>query len=223
MLRAQNLGGLVNHTPPAPTTSGGGGSGGRAATVTTAEVVLHFDVMHGLPPLVRPQQLPNATGAGSASLQPKVRAGETGGGGGTHAAEPAVVGRLLVRRRVTRTGRSDWAVQQLPAETVQEGQQSGGCSAPWKGTTPAALRELLAPFGIQTEAVDRHGGRFCCGRVCTCTQRVPAASLEQRWISIALLCLHSLHASLNISAPPPTLLVCLSRLIPCTPLEADLW
>ena len=62
--------------------------------------------------------------------------GETGRSAGTPAAH-----RLLIRRRVSRAGRSELA--------VRWGER------PWQATTPAALRDLLAPLGVQTEAVDR--------------------------------------------------------------------
>ena len=167
MMRAHNLGSLVNHTPPADRCSGGGsGGGGGAAAVTTAEVVLHFDVLQASPE-ERPQQQPSDDGgdnnggdggANNGSRQPAVAAVA---GSASPAAEPSVVGRLLVRRRVNSAGCSDLAVRQLPAGVGQQGQEGGGGGGgQWRGTTPAVLRDLLTPFGVQTEAVDRHVGRL---------------------------------------------------------------
>ena len=164
MMRARNLGSLVNHAPPAP-----GGRGGSPPSA--AEVVLHFDVLQDAP-----QADPAEPAGGPAAGEWLARAG--GGSGGSEAAagaQPSVVGRLLVRRRVTRGGRSSFAVQQAaqPPEQQQHGKPvagsmqacssgssggSGGGSSgegQWRAATPASLRELLAPYGLQTEAVDR--------------------------------------------------------------------
>lgn len=213
MMRARNLGALVNHTePPADPAAGAGlqalrrgaADAARAADpVAAAEVVLHFHILQhqgqqqqeeGQAEQQQGQSKAasgsgtavaggrKSKGSGSPAMGAAAAAGAAGGraekGAGSGAAsDPAaapatapaheqLVGRLLIRRRVTRGGRSDLAVQQLPAgaggstgggSTGREGSTAAG-AAQWRGTTPAALRELLAPFGIQTEAVDRWGG-----------------------------------------------------------------
>ncbi|PRW44928.1 nuclear condensin complex subunit isoform A [Chlorella sorokiniana] len=137
MMRARNLGALV-------TNLGGGGSGGGSDGCSGGS---------------------NSNDGGASG---KVAAGVP--------MQPA--GRLLVRRRVTRAGRSDLAIQRIPAPTSSSGgSRDGSAEAPsvgeaagggsgggggsrasagqWQAVTPASLHDLLAPFGIQTEAVDR--------------------------------------------------------------------
>ena len=125
MMRARNLGALAGHTPAQA-------SGSTTVTApTAAEVVLHFEVV----PLLQ-----QASGLGASS----------GAGEGAAAASDAKPARLLVRRRVTRGGRTESAVCRLPP-----GHGGVAAGAQWQGVAPPALRELLAPWGIQTEAVDR--------------------------------------------------------------------
>lgn len=163
-MRARNLGALVTNLG-----SGGGGRGGRYGSTlpAAAEVILHCDLFESQ----------GATGAGSGSAEGLSTAGAAAAaataGHSTVQRHPA--GRLLVRRRVTRGGRSDLAIQRLPASGSAEEQAgerttggsgaaagAGGASAggsgsreQWQAVTPAALRSLLAPYGIQAEAVDR--------------------------------------------------------------------
>ena len=173
MMRARNLGALVNHTnaPRAQQAqqaqqgrkcAGAGQAEEGGEVAAQAEVVLHFNLLQ--------QQQPGAAGCADGG------GGSPGGsvsGTARHpppsaptppatAAEPALVGRLLVRRRVTRAGRSDFAVRQLPPPTACDARSTGSGDAgggdgrpPWRSVTPAGLRELLAQHGIQTEAVDR--------------------------------------------------------------------
>ena len=130
MMRARSLASLVNATPGLPSPPHG------------AEVTLHFDVA---------RQPPTAGGGGGSAAAAAAEGA---------AAAPLPAGRLLVRRRVSRTGRSDCAVRWLaPAAAAPEAAGEAGLQQgqAWQATTPAGLRELLAPLGIQTEAVDRWG------------------------------------------------------------------
>lgn len=161
MMRARNLGSLVNHAPP----DGGGGS---AAPAAAAEVVLYFNLVQA----AGDASGGNDSGSGSGKApEPCLPAPESGQEAEGRAAAPdAVAGRLLIRRRVARSGRSSLAVchipsaagaaepaavpaEQLPSADRQQPLSDAG--GRWHACTPAALRELLAPFGIQTEAVDR--------------------------------------------------------------------
>ena len=164
MMRARNLGALVTNLGSCSggSSSGGGGSSGGgsvSAAPTAAEVTLHFDLIESL-------IAGDFGGSGSPA---------EGGGDAAHAAaataaaapsqpntQQCLAGRLLVRRRVTRSGRSELAIQRLPApsrtnEAAAAGGSGsgGGGKAQWQAVTPTALHDLLAPFGIQTEAVDR--------------------------------------------------------------------
>ena len=162
MMRARNLGALVTNLGSGSSGGGSGGSGGggsASAAPAAAEVILHFDLFESqtavsLGGIGRPAEggsdATDAAAAAAALSQPDT------------VAHQRLVGRLLVRRRVTRSGRSDLAIQRLPAPSCasEAAAESGSCSggggkAQWQAVTPAALHDLLAPFGIQTEAVDR--------------------------------------------------------------------
>ena len=160
MMRARNLGSLDNTAPPAASAAAGEVEP-AAPPAAAAEVILHFDVL-------APQGQPTNDGSSGSS------SGANGANGGLSSAAPAAAAaegrlpaaRLLIRRRVTRAGRSDFAVQQLPAAAAAvseagdapSGTLSGSGSnagGQWQSATPAGLHTLLAPFGIQTEAIDR--------------------------------------------------------------------
>lgn len=128
MLRARNLGALVHAA----------GGPDPPPVASTSEVILHFDLLP---------------------------AGQEGvGDGGKGAACHAEVGwdnagRLLVRRRVARNGRTDIAVQWIPEGWDTEHGEGSDASVPsWQPVTPAQLRDMLAPLGLQVDAVDRWAG-----------------------------------------------------------------
>jgi hypothetical protein len=141
MMRARSLAALVNASPG----------------ISAAVVTLHLDIL--------PQQ--------STSPGPTMPSDSgTEGSAVLHTATPlppaatAPVGRLLIRRRVNRAGRSDFAVLQSAADGARgveaagkgdDGQAGAGQLAcgEWQAVGPEALRGLLAPLGIQAEAVDR--------------------------------------------------------------------
>jgi hypothetical protein len=126
MLRAHNLGALVNATPGVP------------PSASTAEVIIHFDL------------LPAGRG--------EEGSGDSCEGAARHAAAGCShVGRLLVRRRVSRSGRSDIAVHMLPAPSGRDAVQPEDSRPAWQPITAAGLRDMLSPLGVQTDAVDRWG------------------------------------------------------------------
>lgn len=156
-MRARNLGALVTNLDASSRggCSHGRGGGSGSTQPAAAEVILHFELFeHGI----------DTSGNGGSA--------EAGGASGAPT-EPAAppsqqqhpTGRLLVRRRVMRSGRSDLAIQRLPASSGgTEGHIGSGAAAAdgggsgkghWRAVSPAALHDLLAPYGIQTEAVDR--------------------------------------------------------------------
>lgn len=173
MMRARNLGALVNHAvkPAGTADSDVGAAGQSAAAAARAEVVLHFDILRQRQSeAAEVCDKDSSDTAGAASCSAALE-----GGGGAGAEE--VTGRLLVRRRVSRAGRCDLAVMQLPpqgeplattdacsTDGESDGKAGSGTVSPagsWQTIMPAALRDMLAPFGVQTEAVDRWGPRGC--------------------------------------------------------------
>lgn len=163
MMRARNLGALVNHATESTNTAGSD-MGAAQAAAAGAEVVLHFNILApGQPPGQDPCSAGSASGSMNNNAEARVQ---------SDSSVPAeeVAGRLLIRRRVSRAGRSDLAVLQLPPQPAGPAANAGGSgeegngkagdggnrpSGGWRAVTPAALGDLLAPFGLQTEAVDR--------------------------------------------------------------------
>lgn len=168
-MRARNLGALVNHAagPVKEAGRNAGAAGQAAAAAAGAEVVLHFTIMTLLQHAEEEcSRYCSANGTGAADSRPTAAEAVSG----TVAAAEKVTGRLLVRRRVSRAGRSDFAVVQLPPQSGGASEEDSGSAkesdgkahdgssehaGSWRAVTPAALRDLLAPFGLQTEAVDR--------------------------------------------------------------------
>ncbi|KAI3436873.1 hypothetical protein D9Q98_006283 [Chlorella vulgaris] len=162
MMRARSLAALVNASPG----------------ISAAVVTLHLDIL--------PQQstspgptMPSDSGTeGSAVLNTATP---------LPPAATAPVGRLLIRRRVNRAGRSDFAVLESAADGARgaeaagsgdDGQAAAGQLAcgEWQAVGPEALRGLLAPLGIQAEAVDRRVAAL--GRVFVVTQQRQAVQVQ---------------------------------------------
>lgn len=175
MMRARNLGALVTNLDSSSSGSSRGSRG--SAAPAAAEVILHFDLFDQPAPSCSEGVASPAEGGGAASGAhgsgaPAAAAAEQPAPGPASRQRPR--GRLLVRRRVTRNGRSDLAIQRLPAPSSGSSREQGtgatngseaaagssggggnGGKGQWQAVVPAALKDLLAPYGIQTEAVDR--------------------------------------------------------------------
>lgn len=129
-LRARNLGSLVNASPDA------------AACAAAAEVVVCFDIV--------PWEAAAAGAEGEAGASP---------GGSGSSGDGGTQGQLSVRRRVSRAGRSDFALRRCGRCWAADGGAGGGSGeaapVPWSPASAEAVREALAPFGVQTEAIER--------------------------------------------------------------------
>ena len=99
-----------------------------SSRVPAAEVVIHFEVVTAPAPANQGGTL--ATSSDGAAPNPGCS-----------------VGQLSIRRRVTRSGRSEFGVWRAPVPAAS--------SAAWRPATTETVRAALAPFGIQTEAIDR--------------------------------------------------------------------
>eukprot|EP00887_Chlorella_sp_A99_P004313 scaffold15.g4313.t1 len=129
MLRAGSLAGLVHDSAAAPV---------RAAA---AEVVVRFDIVAA------------AEGGEGEGVRANPVAAPSGSEGDSRGAPLGEhLGTLSVRRRVTRVGRSELALQRMGRTGLSGGATSRGG---WRPATAEDVRAALAPFGIQTDAIDR--------------------------------------------------------------------
>ncbi|GAB4817139.1 hypothetical protein N2152v2_004185 [Parachlorella kessleri] len=142
MLRAKNLGSLVNND-----------LAGRGHHQVAAQVTVHFSICGTVS-----DQQEMAKPADEQQQQQQLA---------SQRPAPVQGGYLGVRRRVTRSGRSDFLIcrsdkvpetladQRCNATAAAEAGTTTGVGDRWTPVSPEVLRQQLAEFGIQTQAIDR--------------------------------------------------------------------